>query len=92
MARHTRRAILKGGALAAAAIAAGPSRAQEFAPRQMRIVVSAAAGGATDAIARMLSTDKTFAYRYQGRRFDCGSKEGVVAATVHFARKAGYSV
>ena len=46
----------------------------------------------TDAIARMLSTDKTFAYRYQGRRFDCGSKEGFVAATVHFARKAGYSV
>ena len=46
----------------------------------------------TDAIARMLSSDKTFAYRYQGRRFDCGSKEGFVAATVHFARKAGYSV
>ncbi len=46
----------------------------------------------TDAIARMLSSDKTFAYRYQGRRFDCGSKEGFVAATVHFARKAGYSI
>ena len=46
----------------------------------------------TDAIARMLLLDKTFAYRYQGRRFDCGSKEGFVAATVHFARKAGYSV
>ena len=46
----------------------------------------------TDAIARMLSSDTTFAYRYQGRRFDCGSKEGFVAATVHFARKAGYSI
>jgi UTP--glucose-1-phosphate uridylyltransferase len=46
----------------------------------------------TDAIACMLSPDTTFAYRYQGRRFDCGSKEGFVAATVHFARKAGYSI
>ena len=46
----------------------------------------------TDAIARMVPADKTFAYRYEGRRFDCGSKEGFVAATVHFARKAGYSI
>ena len=46
----------------------------------------------TDAIACMLSPDTTFAYRYQGRRFDCGSKEGFVTATVHFARKAGYSI
>lgn len=46
----------------------------------------------TDGIARVLPAGKTFAYRYQGRRFDCGSKEGFVAATVHFARKAGYDV
>jgi UTP--glucose-1-phosphate uridylyltransferase len=46
----------------------------------------------TDAIARMVPLNATFACRYQGRRFDCGSKEGFVAATVHFARKAGYSV
>ena len=46
----------------------------------------------TDAIAGMLSSNTTFAYRYEGRRFDCGSKEGFVAATVHFARKAGYSI
>ena len=46
----------------------------------------------TDAIAGMLSSDTTYAYRYEGRRFDCGSKEGFVAATVHFARKAGYSI
>ena len=46
----------------------------------------------TDAIAGMLSSDTTFAYRYEGRRFDCGSKEGFIAATVHFARKAGYSI
>lgn len=46
----------------------------------------------TDAIAQMVSSGTTYAYRYQGRRFDCGSKEGFVAATVHFAKKAGYSV
>jgi len=46
----------------------------------------------TDAIARMVPLDTTFAYRFEGRRFDCGSKEGFVAATVHFARKAGFSV
>ena len=46
----------------------------------------------TDAIAGMLSSETTFAYRYEGKRFDCGSKEGFVTATVHFARKAGYSV
>jgi UTP--glucose-1-phosphate uridylyltransferase len=46
----------------------------------------------TDAIASMLSAEATFAYRYQGRRFDCGSKEGFLAATLHFARKSGYAV
>ena len=46
----------------------------------------------TDAIAGMLSSEATFAYRYQGRRFDCGSKEGFLAATLHFARKSGYAV
>lgn len=46
----------------------------------------------TDAIAQMLPSGTTYAYRYQGRRFDCGSKEGFVAATVHFAKKAGYAV
>ena len=46
----------------------------------------------TDAIAQMVSSGTTYAYRYQGRRFDCGSKEGFVAATVHFAKKAGYTV
>jgi UTP--glucose-1-phosphate uridylyltransferase len=46
----------------------------------------------TDAIAGMLSSEATFAYRYRGRRFDCGSKEGFLAATLHFARKSGYAV
>ena len=46
----------------------------------------------TDAIARMLPLDNTFAYRYEGRRFDCGTKQGFITATVHFALKAGYSI
>jgi len=46
----------------------------------------------TDAIASMLSAEATYAYRYRGRRFDCGSKEGFLAATLHFARKSGYAV
>jgi UTP--glucose-1-phosphate uridylyltransferase len=44
----------------------------------------------TDAIARTVSAGRTFAYRYEGKRFDCGSKEGFLQATVHYARKAGY--
>jgi len=46
----------------------------------------------TDAIAGMLGSDTTFAYRYLGRRFDCGTKQGFISATLHFARMAGYSV
>jgi UTP--glucose-1-phosphate uridylyltransferase len=46
----------------------------------------------TDGIARMLAEGNTCAYRYEGRRFDCGSKEGFLAATLHYARKAGYKV
>ncbi len=46
----------------------------------------------TDAIARMVPEGSTFAYRYAGRRFDCGSKQGFLDATVHYARKAGYRV
>jgi UTP--glucose-1-phosphate uridylyltransferase len=46
----------------------------------------------TDAIALMVPSGQTFAYRYQGRRFDCGTKQGFVTATVHFARKTGYAV
>ena len=46
----------------------------------------------TDAIAGMVPSGETFAYRYKGRRFDCGTKQGFITATVHFARKTGYSV
>jgi len=46
----------------------------------------------TDAIARLVPDGTTYAYRYEGRRFDCGSKEGFLKATVHYARKAGYAL
>lgn len=46
----------------------------------------------TDAIARGVPDGTTYAYRYRGQRFDCGSKEGFLAATLHYARRAGYTV
>jgi UTP--glucose-1-phosphate uridylyltransferase len=46
----------------------------------------------TDAIAQCVPAGSTYAYRYEGKRFDCGSKEGFLAATVHYARKAGYAI
>ncbi|MBS0571162.1 MAG: UTP--glucose-1-phosphate uridylyltransferase GalU [Proteobacteria bacterium] len=39
----------------------------------------------TDAIAALLGTGKVYAYRFEGTRFDCGSKLGLVKATLHFA-------
>jgi UTP--glucose-1-phosphate uridylyltransferase len=36
----------------------------------------------TDAIAQLLRREKAFAYRYQGTRYDCGSKLGFLQATV----------
>ena len=39
----------------------------------------------TDGIAGLLRREKVFAYRYQGRRYDCGSKEGFLQANVELA-------
>jgi UTP--glucose-1-phosphate uridylyltransferase len=36
----------------------------------------------TDGIAGLLRREKVFAYRYQGKRYDCGSKEGFLEANV----------
>jgi UTP--glucose-1-phosphate uridylyltransferase len=42
----------------------------------------------TDAIDRLLKGDgKVLAHRFEGTRFDCGSKVGLVKATIHFALK-----
>ena len=39
----------------------------------------------TDAIDALLVESKVLACRFQGTRFDCGSKPGLVRATLHFA-------
>ncbi|HEX4234327.1 MAG TPA: UTP--glucose-1-phosphate uridylyltransferase GalU [Caldimonas sp.] len=39
----------------------------------------------TDGIAGLLRHEKVFAYRYVGRRYDCGSKEGFLHANVELA-------
>ncbi len=41
----------------------------------------------TDGIAGLLRREKVFAYRYEGRRYDCGSKEGFLQANVELALK-----
>ena len=39
----------------------------------------------TDGIARLMETEGVHAYQYEGRRYDCGSKDGFLEATVDFA-------
>jgi len=39
----------------------------------------------TDGIAGLLRREKVFAYRYEGKRYDCGSKEGFLEANVELA-------
>ena len=41
----------------------------------------------TDAIARLLEEERVIAYDFDGRRYDCGSKEGYLEATVDFGLK-----
>ena len=48
----------------------------------------AGAGGEiqlTDGIAALLREQPTLAYRFQGRRFDCGTRIGLVEATIQYA-------
>ena len=39
----------------------------------------------TDGIAALIGTEKVYAYRYEGTRYDCGSKEGFLQATIDLA-------
>lgn len=41
----------------------------------------------TDALERLLKQQTTLAYRFQGQRFDCGNKRGLVQATLHMAMR-----
>jgi UTP--glucose-1-phosphate uridylyltransferase len=39
----------------------------------------------TDAIARLMLRESVYAFEYEGKRYDCGSKEGFLEATVELA-------
>jgi UTP--glucose-1-phosphate uridylyltransferase len=41
----------------------------------------------TDGIAQLIATEGVHAYRYKGKRYDCGSKDGFLEASVEFALK-----
>ncbi len=41
----------------------------------------------TDAIAKLLKRESVYAYQFQGKRYDCGSKLGYLEATVAYALK-----
>jgi UTP--glucose-1-phosphate uridylyltransferase len=53
-------------------------------------MVQAGAGGEiqlTDGIAAMLQEEKVLAYRFKGKRYDCGSKLGYLEAMVAYGKK-----
>lgn len=57
--------------------------------------VTAGVGGEiqlTDGISTSLDAIPTYAHRFEGTRFDCGSKQGFLDATIHFARKRGFKI
>jgi UTP--glucose-1-phosphate uridylyltransferase len=41
----------------------------------------------TDGIAKLMDTEGVHAYQYRGKRYDCGSKQGFLEATVELALK-----
>jgi UTP--glucose-1-phosphate uridylyltransferase len=41
----------------------------------------------TDGIAKLMETEGVHAYQYKGRRYDCGSKQGFLEASVEFAMR-----
>jgi UTP--glucose-1-phosphate uridylyltransferase len=43
----------------------------------------------TDALLTQAKQGKVIAYKFKGKRFDCGSIEGYVKATNHFAKQQG---
>src|SRR5206468_4302970 len=52
--------------------------------------IHAGAGGEiqlTDGIARLMNEERVVAYRFEGRRYDCGRKQGYLEATVAFGLK-----
>jgi len=52
--------------------------------------IGAGAGGEiqlTDGIARLMQDEPVYAYRFKGKRYDCGSKLGYLQATVEYGLK-----
>jgi UTP--glucose-1-phosphate uridylyltransferase len=52
--------------------------------------IEAGAGGEiqlTDGIARLMGEERVVAYRFEGRRYDCGRKLGYLEATVALGLK-----
>ena len=46
----------------------------------------------TDALLSQALEGKVIAYKFKGQRFDCGSIDGFVKATNHFAKKEGIKI
>ena len=44
----------------------------------------------TDALKEQAKDGKVIAYKFKGKRFDCGSIDGFLNATIHFAKKSSY--
>ena len=55
--------------------------------RQARLPKPGAGGEIqlTDAIAELLKQEKVLAYQFEGRRFDCGTRIGLIEATIQYA-------
>jgi len=41
----------------------------------------------TDAIAKLLAHEQVYAYQFEGKRYDCGTKLGYLEATIAYALK-----
>ena len=46
----------------------------------------------TDALLKQAKKGKVIAYKFEGKRFDCGSVEGFLKATNYFAKKNGIDI
>jgi len=61
-------------------------------PKVFELIASVKAGAVgeiqlTDAISALLAYEPVFAYRFEGTRYDCGSKLGYLKASVDYGRK-----
>ena len=59
-------------------------------PRILSLIATTGQGAGgeiqlTDAIAQLLNEERVLAYRFDGKRYDCGSKLGYLEATVEYA-------